>query len=211
MIDPNMGIPKEQRATPASTGLAGALFSTVQQRVLAFLFGQPDRRFQSAELIRLCASGTGAVHRFVTRLADAGLVNVTHGGSQKYYQANQASPIFPELHGLVVKTVGLAGPIQDALAPLAAHIQAAFVYGSVARGTDSAQSDIDLMVIGDAIAYSDLYDALAAAERVLARPINPNVMTAAEWRAKSTTKDSFAARVAAQPRLFVMGSEDAIQ
>lgn len=115
-----------------------------------------------------------------------------------------------ELHGLVVKTVGLADPIRDALAPLAGHIQAVFIYGPIVRGTDSAQSDIDLLVIGDAIAYPDLYDALATAERSLARPVNPNVMTGAERRAKSAAADSFAARIAAQPKVFVIGSEDAL-
>src|SRR5438105_9537546 len=96
-------------------GLADALFSPVQQRVLALLYGQPQRRFQSAELIRLAKGGTGGVHRVLTRLANAGLVTVTPAGNQKFYQANRESPVFAELHGLVVKTVGLAAPLRKAL------------------------------------------------------------------------------------------------
>lgn len=92
-------------------GLAAALFTPVQQRVLGLLFGQPDRRFQSAELIRLAASGTGAVHRQLQRLAAAGLVTVSRAGNQKYYQVRRDSLIFPELHGLVVKTVDPLGPL----------------------------------------------------------------------------------------------------
>src|SRR5688572_28795806 len=115
------------------TGLANALFTPVQQRVLALLFGQPDRRFQSAELIRLADSGTGAVYRQLQRLAAAGLVLVTREASLKYYQANPRSPIYPELHGIVLKTVGVLEPLRDALAPVASRIEAAFVFGSIAK------------------------------------------------------------------------------
>jgi predicted nucleotidyltransferase len=192
----------------ASSGLADALFSPVQQRVLGLLFGQTDRRFQSAELIRLADSGTGAVHRVLTRLADAGLVTVARIGNQKHYQANRDCPVFPELQGLIVKTVGVAEPLRQALAPLAGAIRAAFVYGSLAKGSDSAGSDIDLLVVSDALGYPDLFEALQGAEARLARRVNPNVMNLAEWKAKRSQPDSFAARLAEGPRLFVLGSDD---
>lgn len=199
---------QEKSTAAVSAGLAGALFTSVQQRVLGLLFGQPERRFQSAELIRLSQSGTGAVHRLATRLAEAGLVTVTHSGAQKYYQANMDSPIFAELHGLILKTSGLAEPVREALQPLAGEIQEAFIYGSIAKGEDTAQSDVDLMVISDTLSYPDLYEALAQAETAIARPINPSVLTRSDWHAKRATPDSFAARVAAQPRLFLLGAEN---
>ncbi len=121
-IIPNMGSKLE-----SPSALAGALFSAVELRVLALLFGQPDRSFQGAELIRLAHSGDGAVHRVLTRLAGSGLVTVTRIGNQKHYRANREAPIFEELHGLIIKTVGLRGPLQVALAPLARRITAAFV------------------------------------------------------------------------------------
>jgi predicted nucleotidyltransferase len=203
MIIPLMGT-KSRRAR----GLADTLFSPVQQRVLGLVYGQPQRRFQSAELIRLAGSGTGAVHRLLTRLADSGIVTVTRSGNQKYYQANPDSPIFGELHGLVVKTVGVVEPIRRALAPFARRIAAAFVYGSVARRVDSVRSDIDLMVISDNVSYPNLFRALHATERTLARVVNPNVMTRAEWRAKRDLAGSFVSRIAGQPRLFLIGSDD---
>ena len=202
MIIPNMGTRSQ-----AQGGLADALFSPVQQRVLGLLYGQPGRRFQSAELIRLVNSGTGAAHRVLTSLANAELVTVTRSGNQKHYQANRHSPVFAELRGLVVKTVGIVGPLQRALAPHARRIAAAFVYGSVAKHADTARSDIDLMVIGDDVSYAELFRALKSAERALARPVNPNVMTRADWLAKRARGDSFAARIARQPRLFVIGSD----
>ena len=195
-------------AATVATGLADVLFTPVQQRVLGLLFGQPERRFQSAELIRLAGAGTGAAHRLLTRLAATGMVTTERVGNQKHYQANADSPVFAELAGLVRKTVGLVVPLQAALAPLARKIAAAFVYGSIAKGTDTAASDVDLMVVTDKLEYGEVFAALKDAEAALARPVNPNLMTRAEWRRKRAEAGSFAARIAAQPRLFVLGSDD---
>lgn len=208
MIVPVMGKTVTKQTPPAPTGLADVLFTPVQQRVLGLLFGQPQRRYQSAELIRLAGSGTGSVHRLLTRLAKAGLVNTDRVGNQKFYQANAESPVFAELAGLVRKTVGLVAPLQAALAPLSEQIATAFVYGSIAKGTDRADSDIDLLVIADDLDYAALYAALPEAEALLSRPINPSLMTRAEWRRKRAEPDGFVARIAAQPKLFVIGSDD---
>lgn len=208
-IIPNMGTTSRATQTPLTpASLADALFTPVQQRVLGWLFGQPGRRFQSGELIRLANSGTGAVHRLLTRLAQTGLVTVERVGNQKHYQANAASPVFAELAGLIRKSVGLAFPLQEALAPLAQKISAAFVYGSVARGEEHAASDIDLMVIAQALDYPALYEALQTAETALGRRINPTLMQPAEWQSKRGDADSFAARIASQPRMFLIGSDD---
>jgi predicted nucleotidyltransferase len=201
MILPEMG-------TKRSSSLADALFTPVQQRVLGLLFGQPDRRFQSAEVIRLAKSGVGAVHRQLARLEEAGLLVVTRAGNQKHYQARRESPVFAELQGLVAKTVGLVEPLRKALAASASSIHAAFIFGSVAKGRDKAESDIDLMVISDSLRYADLFRELHAAEELLARPINPTVISLSDWRTKRLIEDSFIARVAAQPKLFVIGSDD---
>ena len=192
----------------ADSALADVLFTPVRQRVLALLFGQPERDYQSGELIRLAHSGTGAVHRLLTRMAAAELVTVKMVGNQKYYRANADSPVFHELAGLVRKTVGLLDPLRNALEPLREHMVAAFVYGSIAKGTEGAGSDIDLMVIADDLDYAALFAALPVAEAALARTVNPNVMTGPEWRRKRTEPDSFAARIATQPMMFVVGDED---
>lgn len=198
------------KARAAAGGLASALFSPVQQRLLGLLFGQPERRFGSGEIIALAASGTGAAHRQLQRLAAVGLVTVTRIGNQKQYQANTKSPIYPELHGLAVKTVGIVEPIRRALEPLAGQIRAAFVFGSVAKKSDRADSDLDLMILSDELSYPDAYLALQGAEQVIARPINPTVMRVGEWRHKTGEPDSFAKRIAAQPKIFVLGSESAL-
>jgi predicted nucleotidyltransferase len=196
--------------TKAASVVASALFTPVQQRVLAMLFGQPERRFQSAELIRLAKSGTGAVHRQLQRLEKAGLVCAVREGNQKYYQACDQSPVFAELHGLVLKTVGLVAPLRASLAPLAARIDAACVFGSIAKGTERAASDVDLLIVSDSVTYPDAYEALLKAEAVLARPVNPTIMSRLEWRRKRHARDSFARRIASQPKLFVIGDEHAL-
>lgn len=207
MIIPNMGT-KPTIPTPL-TGLASVLFTPVQQRVLGLLFGQPDRRFQGAEVIRLADSGTGAVHRFLTRLSDSELVTIERIGNQKHYQANRASPIFKELQGLISKTSGLVIPLRSALLELSSRMTAAFIYGSIAKGSDKARSDIDIMVIADHLDYADLFAALQPVEKQLGRAISPSVMTLEEWRRKRKGA-GFASRIGNESRLFVIGSADDI-
>ena len=204
---PNMGMKAKTSVSPPATSLADALFSTTQQRVLAFLFGQPERSFFATELIRLAGGGSGAVQRELARLAQSGLVTVTRMGTQKHYQANPKSPIFAELCAIAQKTVGLAEPLREALAPLAKRITVAFVFGSVAKRSDTATSDIDVLVISDSVDYADVFAALQSAEARLARTINPTVYSPANWRKKRKSGNAFVVKVAAQPKLFLIGTE----
>src|SRR5882757_9530671 len=153
--------------------LSNALFSKVQQRVLALIFGQPERSFYASEIMRNVRSGTGAVERELSRLQRSRLVSVERIGNQKHYRANPQSPIFSELQSLVIKTVALTEPLRKSLEPCSDKIKTAFVYGSVAKGTDTAHSDIDLMVIGDELDYSELYAALQNVETALGREVSP--------------------------------------
>jgi len=208
---PIMGRTKDATARmPGSVSLADALFSGTQQRVLAWLFGQPERSFYATELIGLAGAGSGAVQRELARLAQSGLVTARAVGNQKHYQANPAAPIYAELCGIVQKTVGLAEPLREALAPLAGRIRAAFVYGSVAKREDTATSDIDLMLVSDDLAYSDLYAALEAASQRLGRTVNPTIYTPQELAKRVKHKEAFATRVLVQPKVWLIGGEDAL-
>lgn len=204
MIGPKMGTP----ASPAGpSSVADALFPQVRQRVLALLYGNPDRRFFTNEILALAQSGRGAVQRELAALSEAGLLTVTAQGNQKHYQANAAAPVFAELRGLVLKTSGLGDVLRAALAPLAAQIDAAFVYGSIARQEDTASSDVDVMIISDALGYSDVYAAMEHAASLLARKVNPTVYSRAEWMQRLKQRNAFATRVAKQPKLWLIGSE----
>ncbi|HZE61014.1 MAG TPA: nucleotidyltransferase domain-containing protein [Burkholderiales bacterium] len=194
-----------------ATGLGDVLFGKTRRRVLELLFGSPDRSFYVSEIMRVAESGIGAVHRELAALEAAGLVSITRIGNQKHYRANRGSPIFEELRGIVLKTFGAAGVLRETLAPLAPKISAAFVYGSLARGTDTAASDIDLMVVGEDVAYARILDLAEKAERRLGRKVNPTVYSRAELQRRIKDGNAFANRVIAQPKIFVIGSEDALR
>jgi predicted nucleotidyltransferase len=188
--------------------ISNALFSKVQQRVLALIFGHPERSFYTSEIVRSVDSGTGAVERELSRLRQSGLVSMERIGNQKHYRANRQSPVFEELTGLVLKTVASTEPLRNSLEPFADNVRAAFIYGSVAKGTDTAQSDIDLMVIGDELDLAELYTALQNAEAVLRRNVSPIFLSPKDWRRKASQKGSFVGQLITQPKLFIFGSEN---
>jgi len=188
-------------------GLADALFSTTQQRVLGLLFGQPERSYYATQLIGLAGGGSGAIQREIARLEESGLVTVRRVGTRKHYQANPESPLYEELVGIARKTVGLAGPLREALAPLSKRITAAFVYGSVAKRQDMARSDIDLMVLSDKLAYADVFKALEPLGARLGRPVNPTVLTRQELAKRRKSGNAFIKRVLEQPKVWVIGAE----
>ncbi len=190
------------------TSLADALFTTTQQRVLSLLFGQPSRSFFASELIELTGSGSGAVQRELQRLASSGLVTVIRVGKQKHHQANPDSPVFEELRGLVLKTVAMAEPIREALEPLANRIVLALLYGSVAKGADTAASDIDLLVVADQVMLEDIYSALAPVETELRRKIDPTLYTAKEFTERKAAGSAFLTRVLGDEHLVLIGTED---
>lgn len=205
-----MGIRRRPRPEPAPRrdGLADALFSKVQQRVLGVLFGNPGRSFYANEVIGLAGAGTGAVQRELARLEAARLVNVSRIGNQKHYQANTAAPVFEELRALVLKTSGLADVLREALAPLHPSIRAAFVYGSIAKSEDTAASDIDLMVLSDDLTYADLFAALEQASARLGRKVNPTVYSTQQLVKRTKQGNAFLKRVLGQPKLWLIGAED---
>jgi predicted nucleotidyltransferase len=191
----------------SQSGLGDALFAGVQQRVLGTLFGNPERSFYGNELLRLTASGKGALQRELDRLVKAGLVTVRSIGNQKHYQANPEAPIFEELRGIAVKTFGVGDVVREALRPLARKISAAFIYGSIAKRADTTRSDIDLLVVSETLGYQDLIRALQPAERRIGRKISPTLYSAAELAKKRSGKSSFVTRILEQPKIFLIGSE----
>lgn len=202
-----MGNEIKKEAAPA--GLASALFTRTQQRVLGILFGQPDRTFFATEIFDRAGGGRGAVQRELERLTSSGLVQITRVGNQKHFQANRNSPIFDELRSIVRKTVGLADPLREALRSLARKIDFAFVYGSVARSEDRAGSDIDLLVVGEELTLEQLFRRLDPAEKFLGRKISPSLYTPLEFA--RPVKSAFLKKVLAGPRIILIGSEDAVE
>lgn len=188
--------------------MADALFTATQQRVLGLLFGQPERSFFATEIIRLAGIGRGAVQRELQRLAESGLVTVARVGNQKHYQANPQSPIFEDLHNLITKTVSLHEPIRETLQKLGDSVKFAALYGSVAKQTDTATSDIGLLIVSDDLTLEEVYAALAAAEDRLDRKIHPTLYTKDEFEKRRQAGSTFLDRVLAGEHVVLIGSEN---
>lgn len=188
----------------SSPTLAPSLFGKTRQALLSLLFTRPGEALLQEQVIQQAGLGRGSVQRELEFLARAGIARRTVQGRQVYFQANADSPIFGELRSLIVKTCGVTDLLRAALAPLAARIRVAFVYGSVARGEESRASDVDVMVIGEPT-FAEVADALASPQLVLGREVNPSVYPAAEFRAKLLAGNHFLSTVVTGDKIFLAG------
>ena len=191
-----------------ATSIGDALFTKTQQRVLGLLYGVPDKSFYTNEIMRWADMGRGTIRRELDRLVSAGIISVTAEGNQNHYQAKQDNPVYTELLGIVRKTFGVVDVIKQALKPLNAQIKLAFIYGSIAKGTDARTSDIDLMLIGEGLNYGDVIDVLIPLDESLQRSVNPTVFTSAEFASRLDQNSSFLVRVMEQPKLVIKGVVD---
>lgn len=203
VIVPNMGMIKSE-----STGLGDVLFSKTQRQVIGLLLGNPDKSYYANEIVRHAGVGIGTVQRELEKLVGAGLLTVCLVGNQKHYQANRLSPIFEELHGIVIKTFGLSDTLRAGLSGIAQRVRAAFIYGSVAKSTDTASSDVDLMIISADLNYSEVMADLAETEARLGRRINPTLYKPEDFARKRAEDNAFVTRVLEQPKIFLIGTED---
>lgn len=192
--------------TTNRTGLADALFSTTRQKVLRLFFTRQDRDFSIKELIEQAEAGSGAVQRELARLVGSGLVQVTLQGRQKRYKANPDSPVYPELSSLVSKLLGPEHEVEDALKPVSDRIDLALIYGSVAKRTDHANSDIDLMLVSDTLSLEEVFEALEVAEINLSRTINPTLYKREEFEKRRANNNPFLKKVLDGQYILLKGS-----
>ena len=182
------------------------LFGKTRQRLLALLYRRADQEHLQERLIQLAGLGRGTVQRELAFLARAQVVRRLVRGRQVYFQANRESPIYGELRGLVLKTAGLADALRAGLAPLAGGLRVAFIYGSIAKGTERRASDVGVMLIGD-VSFAQASDALGRAQEALGREINPSVYAAADFRGKLAARHHFLRTVLAGEKIFLIGEE----
>ena len=192
------------------TGLADLLFGRTRGAVLALLYGRADQSFYTREIAREVDASVGAVQRELENLSKVGLILRKSVGSQVFYQANRDTPIFPEMRALINKTIGIFGVLRSALRPLSERIVVAFVYGSVAREEETAQSDVDLMVVGKA-SLEEVLSRLSTAEKSIRRSINPTVYSLGEFKSKLATENHFLTSVLKGQKVFLLGDEDELR
>ena len=190
--------------------VAAALFSNSQAQLFRWLFGQPARSFHLSELRRLTGLGSASLQRELGRLAGAGLISSERVGNQRRFRANPGSPVLGELVALTRKTLTLEPLLREALSSLTPRLRAAWIFGSVAAQSDTAASDIDLMVIGDDLTLGEVLEPLLPLESELGRKINATVYSSAEFERRRAEPDSFVDRVLSQPIVALIGSVDGL-
>ncbi|KTD22892.1 nucleotidyltransferase [Legionella lansingensis] len=186
------------------------LFSEYRRRVLGLLLLHPENRYHVREIARLTSTTAGTLHRELSKLAKAQVLIREVSGNQVYYQANRNFPIFNELASILKKTSGLVDILADALAPLIEKIEVAFVFGSVARGTENLGSDIDVLIIGN-VGFAEVVAALYPAQTSLGREINPKIYSQTQWKKCLSDQDVFIQEIMNSPKLFVIGEFDDIR
>lgn len=185
--------------------LTDILFGNYRKKVLSQLLLHPDEDYHVRELARLTGTVPGTLHKELTRLAGAGLLLRKAQGNQVRYQANRQCPVYGELAALFRKTTGAAEQVAQALAPLQPTL--ALIFGSIASGTETAASDVDVLIVTDR-GFGEVVRALHVAQAELGRDINPVVYTAAELQGLVAEQDPFVANVLAGPRLLLIGTDD---
>ncbi len=204
---PNMGtiVPNMSTGEPKLT-VGTALFGKTKRALLALFFMRPEQSFYLRQILRIAQIGQGAAQRELAHWVEAGLLVRTRRGNLVYYQANVDSPVFAELKALTVKTAGVADVLRESLAELTERITAAFVHGSMARGTEKADSDVDVIVIGK-VTFSEVVAAFQGAHAHIGREVNPTVYSEKEFREKLRARHHFLTAVMAAPKLFLIGDE----
>jgi predicted nucleotidyltransferase len=197
---------KRQSMLNMHQSLSATLFPGYRRRVLGLLLLRPDESLHGREIARRIGLPAGTLTRELKRLAEVGLLKQEKRGNQVLYSANRASPIFLELAGILRKTSGLADVVAEALAPLSEQIITAFIFGSVARATETMGSDIDLLIIGS-VDFGAVIDALHPAQEQLAREINPKVFSTHEWKRNLKKKNPFVTDIMTNPKIFLIGEE----
>ncbi len=188
----------------SGTNVGDALFTKAQQKVLTLLFGQPDKSFYLNEVVRYAAMGKGVISRELAKLTAVGLLVVRKQGNQNHYQANAAAAIFADLKQIVLKTFGLVGILQAGLEPLLPQLERAFIYGSVAKDEDHAGSDVDVMLVGNDLSYSEVLQLLAPIESQMQRTVNPTLYSPSEFAKRLATGQNFLAQIMSQPQIDLL-------
>ena len=191
-------------------GLADLLFGRTRGAILALLYGHADQSFYTRQIAREVDASVGAVQRELENLSKVGLSVRKSVSSQVFHQANRDAPIFREMQALVNKTTGVFSVLRSALHPLAKRVLVAFVYGSVAREQETAQSDVDLMVVGKAT-LDEVLSRLSTVEKSIGRSVNPTVYSVAEFKSKLASGNHFLTAVLKGQKVFLLGDEDELR
>jgi len=189
--------------------VSDALWPSVRRAVLGLMLMNPDQEWHLREIVRRTGTALSATQREVLSLTEAGILLRRVEARRSYYRANRDCPIFPDLRQIVLKTVGLADVLREALSQVDG-IRLAFIFGSMAKGTADAKSDVDILIVGDA-SFADISAALLSAQERLGREITPTVYSVEEFQQRVAEKHHFLARVLSEPKIILIGTPDDLE
>lgn len=193
-----------------TTQLAETIWPKARRRIIGLLFTRPEEQWHLRDIARLTDLAPATVQREVVSLSDAGILTRQSSGNQVLYGADTSCPIFEELRGIAVKTVGVADVIRDALALFADRVEVAFIFGSMATGDAGPDSDIDVMLVGD-VSLRDLVLVLRGLEERLGREVNPVTLSPDEFHSRAQQGEPFISRIMGEPKIFLFGDEDELE
>jgi predicted nucleotidyltransferase len=183
--------------------------SALRTSILSWLLSHPDQRYYVRQLEKILDADSTNLSRELAKLESMGILISTLEGRQKYFQVNRRCPIYPELEGIIRKTRGLATVLKDALQPISKKILVAFIYGSMATGSYTNESDVDLFIIGSC-SFREVVDHISNAQNSIGREINPTVMPLHEWKEKLSSRNHFVVSMRTTDKLFIIGDEDGL-
>ena len=182
------------------------LFSSTRAELLSLFFNNPDEKFYLREIARHIGKDAAGIKRELDTLMKIGLLTLEKRGVQKYYFVDKSSPIFSEMKGLIFKTTGVHGAVKAALSRIKG-VQAAFIYGSYAKGSEKEDSNINLMVIGQ-VNITELNDVVVGLEEKLKREIDYQAFDEQEYRKRKEAKDPFIREIVKGKKIILIGKED---
>jgi len=189
--------------------LAELLSSKIRAEIFRIFFGVRDDELHMREIERRSGFTTGTVQQELKKLHRLGLIKKRRDGNRLYYQANKEHPLYSDIRNIILKTIGLVDIIQDKLKQ-ARDIKIAFVFGSIARHDEKAQSDVDLMIIGK-LGLRKVIALLSGISEKIGREINPHVMTVDEYRRRASQGEHFISRILQEPKIFIVGNENELK
>ncbi len=183
-----------------------ALLPKTRQTILATLLLSPERRWYLSDLAHSLEVPPSSLQRELASLTAAGILERTSDGGRVYFQANLTFPLLPELQSLFAKTIGLADKVKDVLEPFWDRIDLAFIFGSIARGERTANSDVDVLLVG-CVGMADLALPLRELENILLIPVNVTHFMPEEFQEKVQKNNHFLQTVLRDQKIFLKGSE----
>lgn len=186
-----------------------SLITPTKQQILSAAYGQPEKWWYLRELAQRVKKTPSSIQRELSMFAANGLLETKRDGNRLYFKAATDTPIFAPLRDLLNKTVGPLTALREAIEPFASDIAFAFVYGSVAKGKERANSDVDLLIVGD-VRLMELVRVLKPLEQDFGREFNPKCYAAAEFVSKFRNGNHFLNSVIRVPKIFLIGGENDI-